>query len=101
MRAHEEPMNATQGKKESIHIRGCLSRHEVYSAILKLFHDTPKKDAWSSSLRGYCPDLSRDESYPFLVSQSCFQSAPISITTAEQTYLPLTRQCLDPHKFCS
>ena len=32
----------------------------------------------------------------FSSSQSCFQSAPISITTAEQTYVPVTRQYLDP-----
>ena len=32
----------------------------------------------------------------FSSSQSCLQSAPISITTAEQTYVPVTRQYLDP-----
>ena len=50
-----------------MHTSGSVSCHEVYFGIQKLFHDTPKGDAWSSSLCGYGHDLSRDESDPSLV----------------------------------
>ena len=75
---------------------GCSSRRcflsfrrfrEIFFGVSKNAHDTPKKDAWSSSSRCYGHDLSRNPSISSSQS-SCFQSTPIIMKGAEQTYVP-------------